>query len=87
MSSALVAGDLFARVPLIFDQATWNGGWKDVQEGAAATATFNHTQYPIVVTNRGAISERWVVRTVQQGPETVAHDDFTLLIRGDVDTP
>ena len=157
VSSALVAGDLFARVPLIFDQATWNGGWKDVQEGSAATATFNHTQYPIVVTNRGAISERWVVRftntvnfevigenvgviasgevsttcaptnpatgvpyfqipalgwgngwatgnvlrfntigaqfpvwvvrTVQQGPETVTHDDFTLLIRGDVDTP
>lgn len=157
VSSALVAGDLFARVPLIFDQASWNGGWKDAQEGSAATATFNHTQYPIVVTNRGAISERWVVRftnsvnfevigenvgviasgevsttcaptnpatgvpyfqipalgwgngwatgnvlrfntigaqfpvwvvrTVQQGPETVAHDDFTLLIRGDVDTP
>ena len=157
VSSALVAGDLFARVPLIFDQATWNGGWKDVQEGAAATATFNHTQYPIVVTNRGAISERWVVRftntvnfevigenvgviasgevsttcaptnpatgvpyfqipalgwgngwatgnvlrfntigaqfpvwvvrTVQQGPETVPDDAFTLLLRGDVDTP
>jgi len=157
MSSALVAGDLFARVPVIFDQATWNGAWKDVQEGSAATATFNATQYPITVTNRGAITERWVVRftntvnfevigenvgviatgevsttcaptnpatgvpyfqipalgwgngwatgnvlrfntigaqfpvwvvrTVQQGPETVAHDDFTLLIRGDVDTP
>jgi hypothetical protein len=157
VSSALVAGDLFARVPLIFDQATWNGAWKDVQEGSAATATFNATQYPIAVTNRGAITERWVVRftntvnfevigenvgviatgevsttcaptnpatgvpyfaipalgwgngwatgnvlrfntigaqfpvwvvrTVQQGPESVAHDAFTLLIRGDVDTP
>ena len=157
VSSALIAGDLFARVPVIFDQATWNGAWKDVQEGSAATATFNQTQYPITVTNRGAITERWVVRftntvsfevigenvgviatgevsttcaptnpatgvpyfqipalgwgngwaagnvlrfntigaqfpvwvvrTVQQGPESVAHDAFTLLIRGDVDTP
>ncbi len=29
----------------------------------------------------------WVVRTVQQGPESVPDDHFTLLIRGDVDTP
>ena len=28
-----------------------------------------------------------VVRTVQQGPESVPDDHFTLLIRGDVDTP
>ena len=27
----------------------------------------------------------WVVRTVQQGPESVPDDHFTLLIRGDVD--
>jgi hypothetical protein len=30
--------------------------------GSSATATFNHTQYPITVTNRGALTERWVVR-------------------------
>jgi len=157
VSSALVAGDLFARVSLVFDQATWNGSWSDELVGSAATATFNHTQYPITVTNRGALTERWVVRmtnstsfevigenvgviatgntstdcapinpatgvpyfrlpalgwgngwatgnvlrfntigaqfpvwvvrTVQQGPESVPDDHFTLLIRGDVDTP
>ena len=157
VSSALVAGDLFARVNLVFDQSTWNGSWSDELIGSAATATFNHTQYPITVTNRGALTERWVVRmtnstsfevigenvgviatgntsadcapnnpatgvpyfrlpalgwgngwatgnvlrfntigsqfpvwvvrTVQQGPESVPDDHFTLLIRGDVDTP
>lgn len=157
VASALVAGDLFARVNLVFDQASWNGSWSDALSGSAATATFNHTQYPIVVTNRGALTERWivrltnstafevigenvgiiasgntsadcapnnpatgvpyfhlpalgwgngwaagnvlrfntigaqfpvwVVRTVQQGPESVPDDHFTLLIRGDVDTP
>lgn len=156
VSSALVAGDLFARVSLVFDQGTWNGSWSDELIGSAATATFNHTQYPITVTNRGALTERWVVRmtnstafevigenvgviatgntsadcapinpatgapyfrlpalgwgngwatgnvlrfntigsqfpvwvvrTVQQGPESVPDDHFTLLIRGDVDT-
>ncbi|MBV6795018.1 hypothetical protein [Xanthomonas euvesicatoria] len=157
VASALIAGDLFARVSLVFDQATWNGAWSDALSGSSATATFNHTQYPIRVTNRGALTERWivrftnntsfevigenvgviatgntsndcapsnpatgapyfslpalgwgngwatgnvlrfntigaqfpvwVVRTVQQGPETVPDDHFTLLIRGDVDTP
>ena len=61
VSSALVAGDLFARVNLVFDQSTWNGSWSDELIGSAATATFNHTQYPITVTNRGALTERWVV--------------------------
>lgn len=157
VSSALVAGDLFARVSLVFDQATWNGAWTDTLSGSTATATFNNTQYPITVTNRGTVTERWVVRltnstsfevigenvgviatgntstdcapnnpatgvpyfrlpalgwgngwatgnvlrfntvgaqfpvwvarTVQQGPESVPDDNFTLLIRGDVDTP
>jgi len=157
VASALIAGDLFARVNLVFDQSSWNGTWSDDLSGTAATATFNNTQYPIQVTNRGALAERWIVRftnstsfevigenvgviatgntstdcaplnpstgvpyfslpalgwgtgwatgnilrfntigaqfpvwvarTVQQGPETVTDDDFTLLLRGDVDTP
>jgi hypothetical protein len=29
VASALVAGDLFARVSLVFDQSTWNGAWSD----------------------------------------------------------
>jgi hypothetical protein len=155
VSSALIAGDLFARVNTVFDLATWNGVFSD-QPGSPATGTFNNTTYPIAVTNRGALTERWavrftnstsfevigenvgviatgntstdcsplnpntnvpyftipalgwgagwstgnalrfntigamfpvwVVRTVQQGPETVTNDSFTLLIRGDVDT-
>lgn len=157
VSSAMVAGDLFARTQSVFDQATWNGTWSDSLVGSSATATYNTTTYPVVVTNKGALTERWViqftnstafnvigehvgviatgstgvdcapinpatstpyftiaaagwgsgwavgnvlrintigaefpvwvVRTVQQGPETVTDDSFTLLIRGDVDTP
>lgn len=154
VSSALVAGDLFAQVNTQFDQSSWDGTFKDATSGNAATGTRNTAQYPIAVTNRGAVTERWavrftnstsfdvigehigviatgntstdcaplnpatgvpyftipaagwgngwatgnvfrfntvgamfpvwVVRTVQQGPETVTDDNFTLLIRGDV---
>jgi hypothetical protein len=157
VSSALVAGDLQARVSILFDQATWSSVWANVVSGGSATATFNDAINPIVVTNKGAITERWaliftnstsfnvigenvgviatgntgsnlsplnpatgapyftvpaagwglgwsagnvlrfntigaefpvwVVRTILQGPETVVNDDFTLLIRGDVDQP
>ena len=156
VSSALVAGDLKSRVSVLFDQGTWNGTtWMDVVSGSAATGTFNDVLAPIVVTNKGAVTERWalvftnttafnivgehvgvigtgtinadlapinpatggpyftvpalgwglgwatgnilrfntigamtpiwVVRTVQQGPNTGIEHSFTLLSRGDVD--
>jgi hypothetical protein len=157
LSSALVAGDLRARVSLMFDQVTWGNVWSDVVSGSAATGTFNQVGNPIEVVNSGALDERWAVvftsttafnvmgehvgviatgntstdcspinpasgtpyftipalgwglgwatgnvmrfntigsyfpvwvaRTIQQGPETVPNDSFTLLIRGDVDRP
>lgn len=157
VSSALVAGDLRAYVSHLFDQATWNGTFADSLSGSAATGTYNDVLAPILVTNAGAITERWairftstsafevigehvgviaagtinaecaplnpataepyftipalgwgsgwavgnvlrfnttgalfpvwVVRTIQQGPETVTTDAFTLLVRGDVDAP
>ena len=158
VSSALIAGDLKARVSVLFDQATWNGtSWLDGVSGTAATGTFNDVLAPIVVTNKGAVTERWalvftnttsfnvigehvgviaigstgtdispnnpatntpyftvpalgwgigwaagnmlrfntvgamtpvwVVRTIQQGPNTGTQHSFTLLSRGDVDRP
>lgn len=157
ISSALVAGDLVARVSITYDQATWNSTFTDAQVGSSATGTFNTVLAPIEVTNKGALTERWaiqftnttsfnvigenvgvitvgstsvdcaplnpatgapyftiraagwgfgwatgnvlrfntvgalfpvwVVRTIQQGPETVEADSFTLLIRGDIDRP
>jgi len=167
VSSALVAGDMRARVSVVFDQYTWTGVWSDTLIGSACIANYNSTVYPIVVTNAGAITEKWiikfsgstgfvaigqnigqlsttgafntptvehpqgvpfaplnpitgvpyfsipvlgwgagwvdgnvlrfntiglqypfwVVRTVQQGPETISQDSFSLLVRGDVDAP
>lgn len=158
VSSALIAGDLKARVSTVFDQNSWDGTtWEDTPVGPTAVASYNSTLSPIEVKNFGAVSERWalrftsntafqiigehvgiigtgsintdtdplnpatgtpyfivralgwgtgwvagnilrlntvgaqepvwVVRTVQQGAETVLDDTFELLIRGDVDRP
>ncbi|MFC0349684.1 hypothetical protein [Undibacterium danionis] len=63
ISSALIIGDMKARVPINFDQATWTGNaWSDAVNGSPATPTFNDALYPIVVSNTGAITERWVVQ-------------------------
>lgn len=163
VSAAIVAGDLRARVSAVFDQETWTSDqWDDIRVGAGASASFNNSIFPILVTNAGAVTERWVlrfltttsfevigehvgniftgntnpvgsethlnipnaavpgqfymslpylgfgsgwsagnilrintvgaqfplwvIRTVQQGPETAVDDTFSLLVRGDVDT-
>lgn len=51
----------------------WGGGW----------STGNCLRFD----TQGAMFPIWIVRTIQQGPETVPNDSFTLLVRGDVDTP
>lgn len=157
VSSALVAGDLKSRVSTFFDQTTWGNVWSSSVIGTSATGTYNAVASPLIVTNAGAVTERWalvftnsttfqvigehvgvigtgstgtatspinpvtsqpyfvvpalgwgtgwaagnvlrfdtvgamapvwVVRTVQQGPNTGTEHSFTLLSRGDVDRP
>ena len=61
VSSALIAGDLRARVKNLFDQTTWTGEWSESLIGDEPTAEYNDTTYPLEVTNRGAITERWAL--------------------------
>lgn len=63
ISSALVAGDVQARVQPAFDQQTWTGVWSDSVIGSpVGTASYNDTLHPITTTNLGALTERWAVR-------------------------
>ncbi len=61
-SSALIIGDMQARYTNLFDQQSWTGVWSDSVIGSPATGTFDEVQYPIQVTNDGAITERWYCR-------------------------
>lgn len=63
VSSALRAGDLFARVERTFDQLSWSGTtWPDSTQGDQAVASYDTTGYPIEVSNRGAITEKFALR-------------------------
>lgn len=61
VSSALIIGDLQARAHTLFAQQTWTGEWQDSRIGAATIAQYNQAVYPIAVSNRGAIEERWAL--------------------------
>lgn len=54
--------DLQARMQNLFDQVTWTNVWSDVAIGGAAGGTYNDTDFPLVVTNADAITERWAIR-------------------------
>lgn len=54
--------DLQARVVNLFDQATWGNVWSNELIGSAAPATYNDTDYPLLVSNADAITERWAIR-------------------------
>jgi hypothetical protein len=61
VSSAMPFGDLFARAYNFIDQSTWTGVWSDVLIGTQPLASYNYASYPVAMTNKGAIEERWAL--------------------------
>jgi len=64
VSSVQVLGDLQSRVSDVWDMTSWNGDWTSL--GPSATASVNVVDYPIVVTNQGAVNEEWLLLMVTQ---------------------
>lgn len=61
ISSALLYGDLQARYTGLFDQKTWKNSFSDDIDGDVAQATYNEIDYPILVYNKSAVTERWAL--------------------------
>lgn len=81
ISSALVIGDMHARVSEFFDQQTFNG-WFDTLQGNAASGTYNDTLYPIELTNRGAIEERWEILFTNSTTVNVIGENVGQIVTG-----
>ena len=86
VSSALILGDMFARVTNIFEQNTWTGAWSDDLIGSAPLASFNNTLYPITVTNAGATQERWAVIFTSSTAFKVVGEYSGQIAVGDINT-
>ena len=61
VGSALVIGDMQSRYTRKFVQQSWNNTWADEAIGGGISANYNDALYPITVTNKGAIQERWAL--------------------------
>ena len=61
VGSALVVGDMFSRYTAKFVQGVWNSVWADTATGGSITPNYNDALYPIEITNKGAIQERWAL--------------------------
>lgn len=63
-SAVLPLGTLQARVSNLFAQSTWTGVWSDALIGSEPLAQYNDTQWPILVSNLGAYTDRMLVRFI-----------------------
>jgi hypothetical protein len=61
VGSALIIDEMQARYTGKFVQQTWNSAWSDEATGGAISANYNDSLYPLDVSNKGAIQERWAI--------------------------
>ncbi|WP_180102210.1 hypothetical protein [Acinetobacter sp. YH12126] len=62
VGSALVINDMQARYTRKFVQQAWSNQWLDEPTGTLISANYNDALYPIQITNKGAIQERWYLQ-------------------------
>jgi hypothetical protein len=61
VSSALMHGDLYASVGVLFAQQAWTSVWSDELIGAPILAQYNDLLYPVALTNAASWRERWAL--------------------------
>ena len=86
VSSALVKGTLQASAQDSFAQETWTNVWSDSRIGVPILAAYNDTANPIVVTNAGAITERWLLLFTSNTAFTLSGEEVGQIITGDTST-
>lgn len=62
VSSVLIGGDLAVRTSVPFTQSNWDNVWRDTPNGEQLLNSLNVKDYPIVLTDDGAITERWLIK-------------------------
>jgi len=85
VSSAVTWGDLQARVHRWFTQAAWNQGapnWGDTPIGNSTTAQYNQLNYPVEITNSGAIAGKWAIIFTSAAAFNVVEEKLGVITTG-----
>lgn len=83
VSSALIAGTLQAAAGDVFAQQAWTDEWSDSRIGPPILAQYNDVAHPIVVTNAGAIPERWAIIFQTDTTFVLVGEEVGQIITGD----
>jgi hypothetical protein len=86
VSSAYIAGTLQAAAQDSFAQEAWTNVWSDSLIGTPILAQYNDTVNPIVVTNAGAITERWALIFTSNTAFNVVGEEVGQILTGNTST-
>lgn len=86
VSSALVLGDLRGSAGLSFSQQAWTDAWADSRIGTAILAQYQQLSNPIVVSNNGAINERWAIIFTTSSAFRVVGESVGQITTGDINS-
>lgn len=82
VSSAVLLGDLQARVHLGFQQSSWTNVWSDAPIGTVPLADFDEVNHPIAVSNAGAVKDRWAIIFYNTGLYNVIGEERGVVATG-----
>lgn len=80
VSSALLFGDMNARVENVFDIGAFSA-WSNIA-GSGATSQYNDIDYPIEVLNNGALGERWRISFTSTNAFQVVGENLGIIATG-----
>jgi len=86
VSSILRFGDLQARVSIHFSQQTWTGVWSDERIGNNTIAQYDFVNYPVLLVNKNAIKERWLIKFTSTTTFEVIGEHLGIIANGDTST-
>ena len=86
VSSALIIGDMQAHQSNLFSQGSWSNDFEDSRQGSPIPAQYNAPLYPIVVTNKGAIQERWALVFTSNTAYRIIGESVGQIGTGDINT-
>ena len=83
VSSVLIGGDLQVRVSVPFTQKSWNNVWLDTPVGDQLLNKLNLKDYPMILTDDGAIKERWMIKMTGTNQFELYGETLGFVMRGD----
>ncbi len=84
VSSLLIGDTLQVRHSIPFTQRNWDGVWRDKPNGEQLLNKLNLTNYPMVLTDDGAITQDWLIKFVSSSQFEVYGDSLGYVGRFDL---